>query len=145
MLPDETLPNYYSTLGVGRNASEKEIIAAYRREVRLCHPDANPGRDVGEERIRQVNQAYEVLGDRDRRARYDWELERVAARRRQADWDWFVWPAQMRAWQASPVDDLLAVLEALLGMGEVVWERVLRWELEPMAHGPGRRRAHPPW
>jgi len=61
--------DYYSSLGVAKTASQKEIKAAYRKLARKHHPDVNP--DDGGERFREINEAYAVLSDRDTRARYD--------------------------------------------------------------------------
>jgi curved DNA-binding protein len=63
--------DYYQTLGVPRNASEKEIKRAYRRLARQYHPDRNPGDKVAEERFKEINEAHEVLTDRDKRQKYD--------------------------------------------------------------------------
>ncbi len=63
--------DYYEVLGIGRNASQSEIKRAYRRLARQYHPDVNPGDKEAEERFKEVNEAYEVLSDADKRARYD--------------------------------------------------------------------------
>ena len=61
----------YQTLGVARDASQDEIKKAYRRLARKLHPDLNPGDKAGEERFKDVNTAYQLLGDAQQRARYD--------------------------------------------------------------------------
>lgn len=63
--------DYYATLGVPKTASEKEIKAAFRRLARKHHPDVNPGDKAAESRFKDINEAYEVLGDADKRRKYD--------------------------------------------------------------------------
>ncbi len=63
--------DYYKTLGVGKNATEKEIKKAYRKLARQCHPDVCPGDKAAEERFKEINEAYEVLSDPEKRQKYD--------------------------------------------------------------------------
>ncbi len=63
--------DYYKTLGVGRNADEKEIKKAYRRLARQYHPDMNPGDKAAEARFKEINEANEVLSDSEKRRKYD--------------------------------------------------------------------------
>jgi curved DNA-binding protein len=63
--------DYYKILGVAKNASEKEIKAAFRKLARKHHPDVNPGSKEAEARFKEINEAYEVLGDKAKRKRYD--------------------------------------------------------------------------
>jgi len=63
--------DYYNILGVKRNASEQEIKQAYRRLARKHHPDVNPGDKSAEAKFKEVNEAYEVLSDKENRKKYD--------------------------------------------------------------------------
>ena len=63
--------DYYPVLGVGRAATDKEIKSAYRKLARKHHPDVNPGDKAAESKFKEINEAYEVLGDPDKRRKYD--------------------------------------------------------------------------
>jgi curved DNA-binding protein CbpA len=63
--------DYYKILGVPRDAEEKDIKKAYRKLAVKYHPDKNPGDHQAEERFKEINEAYEVLGDSTKRAKYD--------------------------------------------------------------------------
>src|SRR5688500_8212632 len=63
--------DYYQTLGVAKNASEKELKQAYRKLARKHHPEVNPGDKGSEAKFKEFNEAYEVLGDPDKRRKYD--------------------------------------------------------------------------
>lgn len=63
--------DYYSLLGVGRNASEKDIKTAYRKLARKYHPDVNPGDATAEEKFKQISEAYDVLSDPGKKKKYD--------------------------------------------------------------------------
>jgi len=86
--------DYYATLGVPRNADEKQIKKAYRDQARKLHPDVNKDSDA-EERFKAVNEAYAVLSDSEKRSRYDrfgadWEQYQTSANGAQSDFDqWF--------------------------------------------------------
>jgi len=62
---------YYETLGVNRNATEKELKQAFRRLARKHHPDVNPGNKDAEARFKEINEAYEVLSDKEKRQKYN--------------------------------------------------------------------------
>ena len=62
---------YYETLSVERTATEIDIKTAFRKQAMQCHPDRNPGDTDAEHRFKEVNEAYEVLKDPDKRAAYD--------------------------------------------------------------------------
>ena len=64
-------PDFYKSLGVDRNASKKEVQAAYRRLARKHHPDVTKGDKASEERFKAINAAYEVLSDGKKRSAYD--------------------------------------------------------------------------
>ena len=64
-------PDYYKTLGVDSKATAEEIKKAYRKLARTYHPDRNPDDKSAEERFKEISQAYDVLGDPDKRAQYD--------------------------------------------------------------------------
>jgi curved DNA-binding protein len=63
--------DYYQTLGVAKTSSEKEIKQAYRKLARKFHPEVNPGDKSAEAKFKEINEAYEVLGDADKRRKYD--------------------------------------------------------------------------
>jgi DnaJ-class molecular chaperone len=63
--------DYYATLGVTKGSTEKEIKQAFRKLARKHHPDVNPGDKVAEARFKEINEAYEVLGDPAKRKKYD--------------------------------------------------------------------------
>ncbi len=70
--------DFYKTLGVSEDAGEKELTKAYRKLARKYHPDANPNDTSAEEKFKEVSEAYDVLGDAERRQEYD-ELRKYGA------------------------------------------------------------------
>jgi len=62
---------YYDILGVGKNASDEEIKRAYRKLAMKYHPDRNPNKKEAEERFKEINEAYAVLSDKEKRRQYD--------------------------------------------------------------------------
>ena len=82
------MPSYYDVLGLSRKASEKDVRQAYRKLAREHHPDVNHGDKASEEKFKQINEAYGVLSDPEKRRKYDrygdnWEqMEGAEARSR---------------------------------------------------------------
>ena len=66
--------NPYLILGVAQNAEEKEIRKAFRALAKKYHPDVNPGNQEAEEKFREINEAYEILSDEQKRRKLDEEL-----------------------------------------------------------------------
>jgi len=64
-------PDYYKTLGVGKNASDEEIKKAYRKLARKYHPDRNPDDKQAESRFKEISQAHDVLANPEKRKLYD--------------------------------------------------------------------------
>ena len=65
------MPGYYDVLGLSRKASEKDVRQAYRKLAREHHPDVNRGDKASEEKFKQINEAYGVLSDPEKRQKYD--------------------------------------------------------------------------
>jgi curved DNA-binding protein len=89
--------DYYKTLGVAKGADEKEIKKAFRRLARQYHPDVNSGDKAAEARFKEINEAYEVLSDAEKRRKYD-ELGQSYQRWQQTGggpggFDWNQWSA----------------------------------------------------
>src|SRR5688500_7766893 len=70
-MPRHTGKDYYEILGVPKNASEQEVKSAYRKLALQHHPDRNGGDKEAEEKFKGAAEAYSVLGDPDKRRRYD--------------------------------------------------------------------------
>jgi hypothetical protein len=89
--------DYYKILGVDKTASSDDIKKAYRKLARKHHPDVNPGDKAAEERFKEINEAYQVLSDEEKREKYNrfgsqWQQYQRAGGR--ADFDWGAWQAQ---------------------------------------------------
>ena len=65
------MDNYYKILGVPKSATEKDIRQAYRKLARTHHPDVNPGNPAAEEKFKEINEAYSIISDADKRKKYD--------------------------------------------------------------------------
>ena len=72
----DTKKNYYEILGLKNDAGEEEIKAAYKKLVKQYHPDLHPGDAVAAEKFKEINEANEILSDKQKRAAYDFELNR---------------------------------------------------------------------
>lgn len=100
--------DYYKILGVDRKASAEEIKRAYRKLAMQVHPDRNPGDKRAEERFKEINEAYQVLSDPQKRSRYDQLGESYSQWQRNGapgNFDWGQWSAQQGAQEVS-FDDL---------------------------------------
>lgn len=89
--------DYYDILGVSKNASKEEIQKAFRKKARDHHPDVNPDDPSAEERFKEINEAYQVLSDPEKRKKYDrfgkqWKQYQQSGGRAE-DFDWSRWAA----------------------------------------------------
>ncbi|HPS33211.1 MAG TPA: J domain-containing protein [Anaerolineaceae bacterium] len=90
--------DYYKTLGLDKTAKEADIKSAYRRLARKYHPDMNPGKPEAEEKFKEINEAYQVLSDPEKRQKYDqfgsqWQQYRSTGGSPE-DFNWGPWRSQ---------------------------------------------------
>jgi curved DNA-binding protein len=90
--------DYYKILGVDKKATDKEIKSAFRKLARQYHPDVNPDNPQAEARFKEINEAYEVLGDAEKREKYDqlganWQRWQQAGQT--GGFDWAQWAGNM--------------------------------------------------
>ena len=103
--------DYYQILGVPRNASAGDIKGAYRKLAMQYHPDRNPGDKQAEERFKEMNEAYQVLSDPQKRARYDQLGDSYSQWQQQGtpgNFNWGQWTAQPTGsgYQQVDINDL---------------------------------------
>ncbi|MGA1601763.1 MAG: DnaJ C-terminal domain-containing protein [Prochlorothrix sp.] len=118
--PMENFRNYYSILGLSRDASADDIKKAFRRLARQYHPDLNPGNQEAEDQFKALSEAYEVLGDPDKRAKYDqfsffWKGQGSAEQTRSGQDPWGVGPDPEPEVDYSQFPDFNTFVEDLLG------------------------------
>lgn len=111
--------DYYKILNVERKASEDNIKQSFRKLAMKYHPDRNPGDKAAEDKFKEINEAYEVLSDPQKRARYDQLGESYSTWQRQGgqpgNFNWEDWYTQGRGGGATRVD--VSDLEDLFGGG----------------------------
>ena len=118
--------NYYDLLGIKKNATEKEVKQAYRKLARKYHPDVNPGDKASEAKFKEINEAYEVLSDKENRKKYDkygdkWqhaEQFEQAAQQQGQYWDFAPGGGcSTFSFSGGDVGDLEGIFEGLFGGG----------------------------
>jgi curved DNA-binding protein len=113
--------DYYKSLGVSRNASQDDIRSAFRKLAREYHPDANEGDQQAEEKFKEINEAYQVLSDADKRKKYDqlganWEQYSRGGGRPE-DFNWGDWSAGPGTYTRVNLEDLQDLFGGSGGFG----------------------------
>jgi curved DNA-binding protein len=108
--------DYYKTLGVEASASEADIKKAYRKLARQYHPDINPGNKTAEAKFKEINEAYEVLSDKEKREKYD-RFGRDWQRYQQAGEGGFDWGGYANGAGGAGGADFSDFFEQLFGGG----------------------------
>ena len=137
--------DYYKILGVERNATDAEIKSAFRKLALQYHPDRNQGNKQAEEKFKEINEAYEVLSDKDKRARYE-QLGDSYTRWQQrggqpGGFNWSEWTSQYPGGQQVNVDDIFGgggfsdFFEAIFGgLGGAATRQRARQQARPQAY-----------
>ncbi|HEY62919.1 MAG TPA: DnaJ domain-containing protein [Anaerolineae bacterium] len=117
--------DYYKILGVSRDADEKEIKKAFRKLARKYHPDMNPGDDSAEEKFKEINEAYEVLSDPEKRQKYNqfgtYYRQYQRAGGTPDDFNWTNWQSQpggQYTYRTSSPEDLEQLFGQLGGFSD---------------------------
>ena len=114
--------DYYKSLGVSKTADQDEIKKAFRKLARQYHPDLNPGNKASEEKFKEINEAYEVLSDPEKRKKYDqfgasWQQYSHGGGRPE-DFDWSQWthrPSSGQTYQRTVTPEDLEQIFGSLG------------------------------
>ncbi len=146
--------DYYQILGVSRNASEKEIKQAYRRLARKHHPDLNPNDKSAEAKFKEINAAYEVLSNAEKRKKYDqfgdqWEYAEQFAKaggQERVRWDFGKGGTTFEYGDLSGFGDIFSSLFGDSGLGSKMRgtrggqdiESIIEVSLEEAYHGSTR-------
>jgi curved DNA-binding protein len=130
--------DYYKILGVERGTSADEIKRAYRKLAMQYHPDRNPGDKQAEDRFKEINEAYQVLSDPQKRSRYDQLGESYSQWQQNGggpgNFNWNQWTSQPGAQQVNLDDlfgggafsDFFSAIFGGMGMGQPVRSQTLR-------------------
>ncbi len=136
--------DYYKTLGVERSASDQEIKKAYRKLAMKYHPDKNPGNKQAEDKFKDINEAYQVLSDTEKRSRYD-QLGDSYFRYQQAGgtpngFDWNQWTSARGASRGGAQRVEVGDFGDLFGGGFSDFFRMFFGETNPQGSGDLRQR-----